>query len=73
MFIKFFSSKKFFTTVYTITLLFIVLTIFMFKTNTISEPVLILMGSVFGAFVTGNVIGDHYGKTVSIVDKVENK
>lgn len=65
------TSKKFVTTLYTITWLCVILLLYMYKTNTISESILWLVGAVFSAFVAGNVIGDHHGKSIVIKDKEE--
>ena len=69
------TSKKFVTTLYTITWLCVILLLYMYKTNTVSESILWLVGAVFSAFVAGNVVGDHYGKSIVIKDKdkEENK
>jgi hypothetical protein len=63
------TSKKFVTTLYTITWLCVILLLFMYKTDTISEAILWLIGAIFSAFVTGNVFGDHMGKSITIQDK----
>jgi hypothetical protein len=66
------TSKKFITTVYTLTWLFILLLIIVLKTCPIQETLinslLIAVGSVFTAFVGGNVFGDHMGKKIKIED-----
>ena len=70
------TSKKFITTVYTLTWLFILLLIIILKTCPIQEglvnSLLIAIGSVFTAFVGGNVVGDHMGKKIKIEDKDNN-
>jgi hypothetical protein len=58
------TSKKFITVIYSLTWLFILLLLVILKTCPVQEGLvnvlLIAIGSVFTAFVGGNVAGDHY-------------
>ena len=65
------TSKKFITVLYSLTWLFILLLIVVLK-PTVSESIvnalLWAIGGVFTAFVGGNTIGDHMGKSIKVED-----
>jgi len=70
-FMKFFSTKKFAACIYISTLCFIIMLVDLLIEKTISQPVLEVFKFIYGAFVLGNVVGDHYGKAIKIEDKKE--
>lgn len=64
-FVQSLTSKKFITAMYSLTWLFIILLVVILAnpSETIINALLMAIASVYAAYVTGNTVADHYGKT----------